>query len=125
MKSHFSYCRKGACYCGVEIQEKDGERIVSGDRANPKNAGFLCEHVELSIERSQNRDRITRPLKRSGDGWTEVSWDKAISEIGQELKALRKAHGAESIGVFGGSDLGSRSLDAIRTAAFAIGIWQK
>ena len=122
MTTHFSYCREPGCYCGFEFVQTEGKLDPQGDRANPKNAGFLCEHVKSSLEEAHNSTRFGTPLKRTDNGFVAASWEEALQSIGTKLKKLRKTHGADSIGVFGGPDLGGNSTGAIRTAAFALGI---
>ena len=122
MSTQFSFCRTCSGYCGVEITEENGELNVSGDRANPKNAGHICDSAQASLVRARSDSRISQPLKREGGELVPVSWEEAISAIGGQLKGLRKKHGGHALALYAGSGLASNSYGALRTAAFAVGL---
>jgi anaerobic selenocysteine-containing dehydrogenase len=63
-------------------------------------------------------DRITQPLRRDGDGWTPVSWDEAVEQIGAALRQTRSQNGPESIGLYLGGDRWNRSRETTRALAF-------
>jgi formate dehydrogenase len=50
-------------------------------------------------------DRVLRPLRRSGapGEFTEVSWDQALDDIAQRLKACVRAWGGESVALYHGN----------------------
>lgn len=122
MSTSFSYCRACSGSCGVVADRKDGEMRLSGDRANPKNAGFLCDVASTSWDQCQSPNRFTQPMKRTKEGLKAVSWEQANTEIGSALKAIRKSHGTDALGVFAGAPLAANPLGACRTAAFALGL---
>jgi len=108
--------------CGV-VAEQNGKTLrLKGDRANPKNAGFLCETAESSLATTQSKKRFTSPMKRGPKGLEPVSWEQAIAEIGDTLKGLRKNHGSDSLGLFAGAPLAMNPLGSVRAAAFAVGM---
>lgn len=95
--------------CGIEVQlEGRHIRRVRGDRAHPMSQGYACEKAQR-IDHYQNaRDRLTSPMRRRPDGTFEaVDWDTAIGEIAAGLRAVRDAHGGESIFYYGGGGQGN------------------
>src|SRR5687767_9888039 len=66
---------------------------LEGASDHPINRGGLCARGQAAIQITYHPDRITRPLKRSGergDGRYEaVSWDEAIAELAKPLDALQ------------------------------------
>jgi len=48
-------------------------------------------------------DRVDHPLKRVGDRWERISWDRAVSEIGERVRALRRDHGDRSTALYTGN----------------------
>jgi anaerobic selenocysteine-containing dehydrogenase len=122
MSKSFSYCRACSGNCGIVADHSDGQIQLSGDRANPKNAGFICDLADVSLARTQSSDRFLNPLKRTENGLEEVTWTQAISEIGEALKGIRKSNGADAIGLFAGAPLANNPMGACRTAAFALGL---
>jgi len=51
-------------------------------------------------------DRVLQPLKRSGEELTPTTWDAAIEEIGQRLRAIIDQHGPQSVGFYIGNPCG-------------------
>jgi anaerobic selenocysteine-containing dehydrogenase len=113
-----SYCRACEGMCGVEA-DVDGGRITAlrGDPANPKSAGHLCPVAAASAD--PEAPRLDRPLKRSGDGYEAISWDQAISEIGEKLRRVRSAQGPRGLALYAGGPLAFDHAAVLRTASFA------
>ncbi len=98
--------------CGIEIRlgGPDGRRFekIRGDRAHPISQGYTCQKA-LQLDHYQNgRDRLTHPLRRRPDGTFErIDWETAISEVAGRFRAIREAHGGESILYYGGGGQGN------------------
>src|SRR3989304_9240559 len=94
------------CYdsCGIAVIKRDGQiRKVLGDPNHPVSRGALCGKCALAYN-GVHRDphaRLQHPLKRTGpkgEGrFARVSWDEALREIAERLRAIEKAKGAERI----------------------------
>ncbi len=116
-----SYCRACEGFCGVQLQVQDGRITeIEGDSLNPFSAGHLCKVGRATIEEPHAADRPLRPKKRVGDGWQEVDWDQAISEIGAAMAKLRREH-TRGIGLYAGTELAFDHRGALRAAAWALG----
>jgi anaerobic selenocysteine-containing dehydrogenase len=104
-----SVCPLCAAGCGLTVRLMDahadavrgGKRGIvqilaakklEGNAAYPVNTGSLCARGQAAIQTTYHPDRITQPLKRSGergDGrYTAISWDEAIAEVVKRLDAL-------------------------------------
>ena len=65
----------------------------------------LCVKGKAAPEILYHPDRLMTPLKRTNPkgsdepGWVPVSWEQAMSEIGERLRHLRDSHGIESVAV--------------------------
>ena len=44
-----------------------------------------------------NKDRVLFPLKKVGDGFERISWDRAVSEISERLKGIIDQYGPRTI----------------------------
>jgi anaerobic selenocysteine-containing dehydrogenase len=68
---------------------------LEGSPMYPVNRGALCARGQASIQITYHPDRITQPLKRSGDRgsgqYAAISWDDAIKELVARLDALTDA----------------------------------
>lgn len=91
-------CALCANNCGLEVLVEDNRIAkVRSDRANHLSQGYVCRKG-LSIAFNQhNADRVLHPMKRVGERFERVSWDQAISEIAQKLKAVLDDHGPRSL----------------------------
>ena len=107
-----SVCPSCASGCGLTVRVMDAEAdVVRGGQAGivqilaakklegspmyPVNRGALCARGQASIQVTYHPDRITQPLKRSGDRgsgqYAAISWDDAINELVARLDALTTA----------------------------------
>ena len=90
--------------CGVAI-ELEGDRVLSvrGDDDDPFSMGYICPKGTALADLHHDPDRLTRPMKRDGDTWTEISWDEAFDYVGQRLKGIRDSYGKDAIAVYQGN----------------------
>jgi formate dehydrogenase major subunit len=95
-----SFCAVG-CGTIVAAMQVNGHHKVVNVEGNPDNAinfGTLCSKGAALIQKSYidgvlNKERLTKPLYRAkgASGWTEISWDEAITKIAQKIKDTRDA----------------------------------
>ncbi len=88
--------------CSVLVQVENGRATkLMGDPQHPVTRGFLCAKVTQYLEREYHPDRLHYPQRRvgpKGEGRFErISWEEAIGEIAQRLKAITAEFGSESI----------------------------
>jgi len=100
------------CNCGIEVQlgGADGRRLVKvrGDDAHPASRGYACEKPSRLDFYQNGPHRLTKPLRRRGDGtFEEIDWDTAIREVTERFAAIRDEHGGESIFYYGGGGQGN------------------
>ncbi len=84
------YC---SCGCGLIIATDDKGHIINveGDPENPINRGAL-DPKSISVRQLSNSDRrLNKVLYRAPGSaqWQEQSWDWAIGQIAQRVKAAR------------------------------------
>jgi formate dehydrogenase major subunit len=95
-----SFCAVG-CGTLVATEVEGGKNHVVNVEGNPDcaiNFGTLCSKGAALIQKSYidgklNNERLTKPLYRApgASGWTEISWDDAITRIAKKIKATRDA----------------------------------
>jgi len=104
-----SVCPLCASGCGVNVRVmqadveivKDNQagvvrmgvaKKLEGLEAHPVNQGGLCARGQAGIQLTYHPDRITQPLKRTGqrgDGNFEmITWDQAIADLVAKLDAI-------------------------------------
>lgn len=95
--------KKTACVlcgngCGLEVQVEDNRIVkVRPDRDSPISEGYACRKGTSIAFHQHNADRVLYPLKKVGDRFERVSWDQAISEIAEKLKAILGQYGPRSL----------------------------
>ena len=109
-----SVCPLCSAGCGLTVRVMDADfettrngqagvvaikaaKKLEGQPAHPINQGALCARGQAAIQLTYHPDRVTQPMKRSGNRgsgeFTAVSWDEAIAELAGKLDGLsdRKA----------------------------------
>jgi formate dehydrogenase major subunit len=116
------------CYCAVGCgaivhtsKRGDGRVInIEGDPEHVINRGALCSKGAALKQLVENDNRITEPLYRApgASEWRKVSWDWALSQIADRVKATRdksfeakNAKGQVVNRTMGIASVGSAALD--------------
>ena len=138
------YC---GCGCGGIVSVRDGELInIEGDPDHPINRGALCAKGSAQFgihsvydpatgDKIPNPNRLTKPMVRRGgsDRWQEISWEQAIDEISDRIKATRDANyetvadgvtvnRCEAIASLGGAALDNEECYAIQKLMRGLGV---
>lgn len=103
-QKHYSTCTLCEAMCGIEVST-EGREIVSiaGDKKNPFSEGHVCPKAIVLKDLYDDPDRIKTPLKKTAEGWQEISWDDALDEVAESLFNVQQKHGIESIGTYLGN----------------------
>ena len=97
--------------CPVKFHIKDNKVVgITGNDEDPNFQGHICPKSQMTLQLYNNERRLTRPMKRvgpKGSGRLEpISWEQALDEIADKLKALRDQHGPETLALFSGTRSG-------------------
>jgi formate dehydrogenase major subunit len=94
------YCGVG---CGITVTISDGiPQKVGGVKNHPVSRGHLCAKGLAALDILGSKDRLTHPLKRTGDSFEKISWSDALSEIATHIKSIVARDGADALGFSGG-----------------------
>jgi anaerobic selenocysteine-containing dehydrogenase len=89
------------CAMLVTVDETGRATQITGAPEHPITAGFLCGKVSTYIDRVYGRDRILRPLVRTGrkgeGAFRETSWEEAVAVAGDGLQASIRRFGGETV----------------------------
>ncbi len=90
--------------CGLRI-EVEGGRVgrIEADKDDPLSRGALCPKAVALGEIQHDPDRLTRPRRRVGDGWQEISWGEAIPLAATRLAAIQREHGDDAVASYLGN----------------------
>lgn len=119
METRYSFCRTCEATCGVEVDVEDNRVVeIRPDKQHVVSKGYSCVKG-IHFDQVQNSpDRVTAPMKRVGNKWQTIGWDQALAEIGQRIRQLTDAHGAQSFAHLVGSAGGANVLAPLYRNAF-------
>jgi anaerobic selenocysteine-containing dehydrogenase len=96
--------------CGLDVEVEDGKVIsCRPDETSPRSHGYCCRKGRDSKYFIEHGDRLDYPMKREGDKFVRISWDKAISEISYKLRNIVDTYGPRAICGIGGASGGDQS----------------
>ena len=104
---HKTGCVLCAQNCGLEVLVENNRMTkVKPDKSNPRSQGYACRKGLRVLYHQYPEDRLTQPLKRVGDSFEPVSWDRALEEIAAKMRELVDRHGPRCLAYMGGSAQG-------------------
>ncbi|MFM7085043.1 MAG: molybdopterin-dependent oxidoreductase [Hyphomicrobium sp.] len=88
--------------CSMTYEVREGKLIeVKGKKEHPMTRGTLCVKLKDFHDHHSNPDRLLYPLRRNGEkgskNFKRISWEEAISEIGQRWREIISTHGPQAI----------------------------
>lgn len=116
-------CQLCSTICGIVGIVKDGRLIkVEGNPNDPNSRGHLCARGQAALNHQYHPERLLYPLKRVGERgegkWKRITWDEALDEIAEKLKAVRDSGKPEEFAFHQGRQ---RSKDALKRFLDAFG----
>ncbi|MCF8068284.1 MAG: molybdopterin-dependent oxidoreductase [Desulfobacterales bacterium] len=98
--------------CGISVRKVNDRAVkIEGTKDHPVNDGGICGLGVSGLQLLYGPTRVKSPMKRIGERgegrWEKVSWEIAISAITRELKELRAAGKANTVGAITGSGRGT------------------
>lgn len=122
-ETHHTFCRICEALCGLEVTVDNGEvTAVEPDPEHVATKGFGCIKGLQQHRIYASSDRLTRPIRRTGEEFNEVGWDVALSDIGTKVAQLRKDHGPNSIAMYVGTAAGFGVLHPMFAQGFMQGV---
>ena len=86
--------------CGLDLVIRDGRLAkISGDPDHPYSQGIVCPKGLAANEFMLNPARITRPQRRTADGWQTISWDDAFDILVERLSGVKEHYGPKALAV--------------------------
>ncbi len=88
--------------CSVVTEVQDGKAVRFYAAADhPVTDGWLCAKVRPYLDHVYHPDRLQFPLRRQGPKgsgqWQRITWEEALSEIGERWRDIIAEYGAEAI----------------------------
>jgi len=99
-----TFCRICEAACGLIANVDQGK--VSSLEPDPDHVlsrGYVCVKGIRYAEVHNSPDRLRTPLKRVGERFIPISWEQALTEIGDKTRAIRSQHGKQAVGMYLGN----------------------
>lgn len=102
--THYRTCNLCEAMCGIEIEVVEDEiKSIKGDKQDPFSKGYICPKATGLQDIYKDPDRLTKPVKKTADGWEEISWKAAFDLVEEKIKTLQQQHGVDALGVYQGN----------------------
>jgi anaerobic selenocysteine-containing dehydrogenase len=103
-KKHYRACNLCEAICGLVIEHKDGEILsIKGDPDDPLSKGHICPKAVALQDIYHDPKRLKKPVKRTAEGWQEISWQQAYTEAGKNIKKIKQKYGKDAIATYQGN----------------------
>ena len=107
--------------CGLVLEvDRDARQVLSikGDPEDERSQGYVCAKSQAFRYVFEDPERLRRPVKKVNGEWQEISWQQALTEVGDKLSALRQEHGKDSIAMYYGNPNGHNFSSMVYTELF-------
>jgi anaerobic selenocysteine-containing dehydrogenase len=103
-ETHYRTCNLCEAVCGIAIEHENGKVLkIEGDKADPFSHGHICPKAISLKDIYLDPNRLKVPVKKTADGWQEISWEEAFDEVANRIKAIQAEHGLDAVAVYQGN----------------------
>ncbi|MGE5504127.1 MAG: formate dehydrogenase subunit alpha [Actinomycetota bacterium] len=114
-KAICTHCSVG---CTVNAEVENGVWIGQEPAFDsPINLGSHCAKGAAIREHAHGNGRLKYPMKLEGGKWKRLSWDQAITEVGDRLLKIREASGPDSVYWLGSAKFSNEQAYLLRKFA--------
>jgi len=104
VQTHYRNCNICEAMCGVEIKHQDKQILsIKGDKQDPFSKGHICPKATALQDFYEDKDRLKSPIKRTENGWVELTWEEAYTEIAQQFNRVQANYGKNALGIYLGN----------------------
>lgn len=101
---HYRACNLCEAICGIEIEHENGEILsIKGDKADPFSRGHICPKALALKDIYEDTNRLKFPVRKTENGWRQISWNEAFAEIAAKIKDVQTTYGRNAVAVFQGN----------------------
>ena len=84
--------------CSFKVTVENSKVIkVDGNKDHPVTDGKICGRGRMLADRTNDINRITKPLKKVLEKWIEIPWHQALEEIAEKLQKAKDTYGPTSV----------------------------
>jgi len=83
-----STCTECSAGCGLHVVTREARAVkLEGNPEHPVNQGRLCARGQAALQGLYNPGRTRNPRARQGGAFADLTWDAAIAQLADRLKA--------------------------------------
>ncbi len=97
-----------AC-CGLVMEvDRDAQKIISikGDPDDHRSRGYVCAKSQAFNYIYEDQERLRHPVKKTDNGWEQISWSEALDTIATKFTEIRDTYGKDALSIYVGNPLG-------------------
>ncbi len=100
----YRQCNLCEAHCGISV-EVEGSKVlkITGDPDDENSKGYICPKAAALVDLYTDPDRLSKPVRKTADGWQEMEWDEALDFAADGLKAVYDRHGTDSLASYIGN----------------------
>lgn len=120
---HSRKCPICEASCGVLVTVDQAQRKVidiRGNESDPLSRGFVCPKSQGMKVLRDDRDVLTRPLRRRGKDFEEIGWDEAFELAGERFRDIARKRGADANALYVGNPLAHNPAALLYTLSCAM-----
>ena len=96
--------------CGINVKKINNRPVkIEGLDNYPVNDGGACLHGIAGLQYLYDPSRVKTPLKKSGEYFVEITWEKAIKIVADKLRKIREEGTPEKLACIADNEQGSVS----------------
>ncbi len=101
---HYRNCNLCEAICGIEITHENGKIMkIEGDKADTFSRGHICPKAVALQDIYEDKNRLRKPVRRTANGWEEITWDEAFDEAAAKIIDIQTRFGRDSVAVYQGN----------------------
>jgi formate dehydrogenase len=122
-ETKYTFCRICESLCGLKVKVDNNEIVkIIPNAEHVATHGFGCVKGLHQHQIYQSPDRLKYPLKKVDGKHVRISWEQALSEIGQKVKAITGEFSKDSIAMYVGTAAGFGVLHPVFAQGFLEGV---
>ncbi len=111
-------CTFCSMHCRLTVHSfSNGRCIISGGPTDSHNRGYLCIKARRAYRSLSVIQRENTPRQQQNGVRKKVTWEKALLDAAEQIKAIAKKHGPQSVALLAGPGLSDRELTALSDTA--------
>jgi len=104
IQTHYRACNVCEATCGLVIKYQNNEILsIKGDKDDPLSKGHICPKGVALQDVYYDPDRLKQPVKKTKNGWQQISWNQAYDEVVANIKSTQQKFDSDAVAFYSGN----------------------